>query len=214
MKHCPTCNRPSDEVRFIGEFCEVCVAEKASRGMKEFATISQCRSCGRIRTPEGYAELDKKPLGDAIKHSLKLGPRYGLKVLEYDNLGAKVRFNYEVDDGERVTFERRVRFKKTHEMCTDCFRRRSGYFEAIVQLRGDKFLIGKMFERIRAYMDKHGAFVAKAEEHQFGVDVYLSDKSVANEFFKERDLKPERSYVLFGMKKGKRLFRNIYALKL
>ncbi|MEM3841521.1 MAG: NMD3-related protein, partial [Candidatus Micrarchaeaceae archaeon] len=122
--------------------------------------------------------------------------------------------NCEVEGGERVAFEKKLRFKKTHEMCTDCFRRRSGYFEAIVQLRGDKFLIGRMFSRITSFMEKHNAFVAKTEEHDFGVDMYLSDKAVANEFFKESKLKPDRSYVLFGMKKGRRLFRNIYSLKL
>ena len=214
MKHCPTCNRSSEEARFIGEFCEFCVAEKLSRGIKEFATISQCRGCGRIRTKEGYAEEDKNSLALAIKSSMKLGAQYGIKVLSFDRLGADVRFNCEVEGGERVAFQRMVRFKKTHEMCTDCFRRRSGYFEAIVQLRGDKFLISKMFSKISSFVEKRGAFVTKAEEHGFGVDMYLSDKAVANEFFKESKLKPERSYVLFGMKKGKRLFRNIYALKL
>jgi NMD protein affecting ribosome stability and mRNA decay len=46
-----------------------------------------------------------------------------------------------------------------------------------------------------------------------GLDVYLSSKSLATLFIMKQRLKPETSYTLAGVKQGKRVYKNTYALR-
>ncbi len=211
LKYCPICNKSSDRIRFVGEFCESCAIDKMRRDVPTQAVVSQCRGCLRIRTKLGHKKLDKESLALAIAASVK--SKANIEVLGFDETHADVRFTYETYDGN-VALDARLRIKKTHEMCTDCFRRRSGYFEATVQLRGNPVRIESMLKKLTRYLERRNAFVSKAEDVVNGIDVYTSDKLVTNEFFKEYELKPGRSYTLYGLKHGNKLYRNTYILRL
>lgn len=115
-------------------------------------------------------------------------------------------------DGDRVSFNKTFEYKIAHETCQRCYRISSGYFEAVVQLRGDRGRIDNLIAKITKYVQRRGGFIAKVDEMKEGRDVYVSDKMMMNTFFKDYDIKPVRSYRLYGERRGERLYRNTYAL--
>ena len=212
IKHCPICNRPSDEVRFVGEFCEHCVAEKVRGTIPDHATISQCRGCMRVLTKEGHVPLDNDSMAAAIWASLH-NNKCKVEVTGFNDIGAESNITLETEYGS-VRFEKKIKVKRTHEMCTECFRMRSGYYEAIVQLRGNPQRIDSMIGKLTRYLEKRNTLITKAESVNNGVDIYTTDKLVTSEFMKDYELKPTRSYTLYGLKHGNKLYRNTYLLRL
>jgi NMD protein affecting ribosome stability and mRNA decay len=211
VKHCPTCDRSSDDISFIGEFCEECVTNKLKTGMPDSATIDRCKSCERIRTNFGYEIPDKLSIKDAIGHSL--GVKYNVSVKDFDWKSATVRFNLEYQ-GESVSFEMPIKINVKKTMCIDCYRKTSGYFEAILQLRGPRDLVDKMMARFMKFIGERGAFSSRVDELDNGYDIYMSSKKIAAAFFMHYELKPKRSFTLYGMKNGNKLYRNTYMLRL
>jgi NMD protein affecting ribosome stability and mRNA decay len=129
-----------------------------------------------------------------------------------DKAGIDTVFIFDVDD-EKVNFNKKLLYKIAHETCQRCYRISSGYYEAIAQLRGDKQRIENLIAKITKYVQRRGGFIAKIESVENGKDVYLSDKLMTNTFFKDYDLKPARSFRLYGMKKGRKLYRNTYSIQ-
>ena len=68
--------------------------------------------------------------------------------------------------------------------------------------------------KLTKYVEANGAFISKTEKEGTGIDMYISNKKLVSAFFMLYRLKPKRSYTLYGMKHGKELYRNIYALRL
>jgi NMD protein affecting ribosome stability and mRNA decay len=207
--YCPLCNKNSDEIRFIGNFCEDCVVAKLSKNVPETATILQCRWCKRIKDGETFARMSNKSLAHAVKVGLKL--KEDVKVTAHTGKEMDAVFIFDVD-GEKVQYNRKLPYKIAHETCQRCYRISSGYYEAVVQLRGDKQRIENMIAKLTKYVQRRGGFIAKTEDMDNGKDVYLSDKLMTNTFFKDYDIKPTRSFRLYGMKKGRKLFRNTYSV--
>ncbi len=210
IKHCPTCDRTSDKVSFIGEFCEVCVSGKLKEGIPDRVIIERCKSCERVRTPTGYGIPDKITLRDAIKQGLHT--KFDIKVASFDWRHAVVRFSHEVD-GNPVSFERSIALDVKKTMCLDCYRKTSGYYEAIFQLRGPRDSVDRMMKRFTNFIETRGAFISRIDELGNGYDIYMSDKKLASAFFEHYELKPKRSYILYGLQRGKKVYRNTYMLR-
>ena len=210
--HCPICNKSSDDIRFIGEFCEDCTISALKRKMPNNAEVYQCKSCERIRVGMDNFQLTKSALTAALKTAIKV---HGcdFKVVSYNKTDAVLRFKCSVEGGN-VEFNDNINLLIRKWMCKDCVRKVSGYYEALVQLRGDTFLVERMLKKLETYVKKNNAFVAKTEKINSGYDLYISDKKMVSYFFALYKLKPERSYTLYGMKKGKKLYRHIYSLRL
>ncbi len=211
IKYCPTCNRPSDKFKFIGEFCEVCITDKLKEGIPDSVVIERCKSCERIRTPTGYTQSDKNSLKEAMQQALK--SKCSISIVDFDWKIALLKFTCEVD-GNQATFEKKIHIKVKKTMCMDCYRRTSGYYEAVIQLRGPREPVDRMLKKFTNFIDVRGAFVSRLDELPNGYDIYMSDKKMAGNFFQYYDLKPKRSYTLYGMKRGNKLYRNIYLLRL
>ncbi len=215
IKYCPTCNRSSEEARFIGEFCEFCVADKISAGMPGSAEVEKCWSCGRIRTPEGFAALDYGTLAAALRKSMRLTDcTLDVKSMDERRQSAIVCITCK-QGGEPVTFDKNIHVKFLRTMCQACYRRSSGYYEALVQLRGGPRVVETMAESITKFIEARDGIITRTERTPRGYDIYIGDKELANAYFAlHKNLSPLRSYKLFGVRKGKRLFRNIYSLHL
>ncbi len=215
LKYCPTCSRSSKDARFIGEFCEFCIIEKISAGITDRAQIDRCRSCDRIRTPEGFAALDGKALAESLQHELHMRDCTVRAVrLDPQAMLAKARIVCEYEN-EMVAFDKEVHVRFRRMMCQQCYRQSSGYYEALVQLRGNSRAVEERAASIARFVEGRGSFLTRTEKIDYGYDVYVGDKEVVNEYFLlHKTLSPVRSYKLFGVKKGRKLFRNIYALHL
>lgn len=209
--YCPTCNRSSDEIRFVGNFCEACTVEKLQRNFPERATIYQCRFCNRIKEGNIFSEIGNAALSRAMKIGLRL--KCDVKVRDFDERGVAADFIFDVE-GEKVTFRKRLELKIAHETCQRCYQIKSGYYEAVVQLRGNRMKIEKLTERLTRFMEKKGGFIAKIENVENGSDIYTSDKLATHDFMHLYKLKPVRSYRLYGRKNGREVYRNTYSLHL
>ncbi len=211
LKYCPTCNRSSNDAHFIGEFCETCIKNKLSKELPIKVSVEVCKSCGRIRTRDGYAPPNKESIQDAI--SLGIHRKWKISVKDFDWRNALLIFKEEYGN-ENVKMEKRIAVKTKKTMCTDCYRRTSGYYEAILQIRGPDKKVEEIVSRLMNFISDRGAFSSRVDELENGYNIYISDKKVANAFFEYYELKPGRSYSLYGMKRGKELYRNIYILRL
>lgn len=209
---CPTCNRSSDEIKFIGEFCEECIANRIKDTVPDKAKIYVCRFCNRIKSGGTFRKLDKNTLAVALKKDLGANG-FRVDVIHYHNGAASLEFECDYENA-KVHFTKLVDIKTVIENCIDCTRMKSGYYEALVQLRGDGYLVERMAIKLTKYVEANGAFISKTEKEGTGIDMYISNKKLVSAFFMLYRLKPKRSYTLYGMKHGKELYRNIYALRL
>ncbi len=150
---------------------------------------------------------------DSLARAIRIGMRLQceVKVKGYEADRADAVFTYVVDD-ERVGFPKSIELKIKHETCQRCYRISAGYYEAIVQLRGNVKKMDSLSEKIKRYVERRGGFITKVESIDNGLDIYASDKMMMNEFFNDYDLKPKRSFRLYGLRKGKKLYRNTYSL--
>jgi nonsense-mediated mRNA decay protein 3 len=105
----------------------------------------------------------------------------------------------------------RVEIKK--ELCDFCRKRAGGYFEAIIQLRGNPRMIEKWRKILERKLDER-TFVASEEELKEGIDMKVGSSKAALSAINElglRDYKISRK--LFGLKEGKRVYRTSFAIR-
>ncbi len=210
--NCPTCNRSSDEFKFIGDFCEFCAAETAKKRAPSRVEIEQCRMCERVRIKGVYKEMNNNSVKAIIESEMKMMPGWEAEVENITDRQALVRFHY--GDEAPASFEKTVQIKIVHRTCDDCFKRSAGYYQAVVQLRGDPAKVEKESNRIIKNLESRGAFVSKIDKLDVGCDMYVSNKTLITEYFMQRKLKPKKSFTQYGMKGGMRLYRNTYHLRL
>ena len=211
-KYCPTCNRSSDDCLFIGEFCEFCIGEKLKRGIPKLVTVFQCRLCKRVKVGKEFMEAgnEKRVLGKAIMQ--QIGSEFEVGVLSFGRTGAaKCMITKKFEEGP-VGFGVDIDIKRQYETCQRCFRISSGYYQGVVQLRGNREKMARLMAKLSRYLERRESYITKVEDVTNGVDIYVSNKEAANNFFIDHDLKPVRSFRLWGVKKGKKVNRNTYSL--
>lgn len=209
---CPICGRSSNEVRFIGEFCEDCVSKKLGTAIADSATIRVCKFCGTIWSGGSFEKENNHSMAVAIAQALK--PKgCTVKVVRHSEDVAIVLFTCDVD-GHALTFRREMRLDRHYEMCKRCSRLKAGYYEAVVQLRGPAKKVDTLLAALKRFIERRNGFISRVNVIANGCDAYVSDKKAVSEFFSVRKLKPGRSYTLYGMKNGRKLYRNIYVLRM
>ncbi len=216
IKYCPTCPRSSEDVAFIGEFCEVCTSERIRSGMPTSFKIPRCKMCGKIKAIDEFVDFTYKNIEMHIQREIH-NRNCKIAIKSLDSKGnAVVAFDYPVGNrGESVSFEIGVRFRFPLQTCIKCSRRNSGYYQAIVQLRGSEEMTGRMADKISRFLERRDSFVSKSERVKNGIDLYVEDKLVMNSFFDiYKNIRPKRSYTLAGMRNGKKLYRNTYLIDL
>ncbi len=176
--------------------------------------LKYCKRCGRIGTPLGMRAITNEALGLALAKEL-FSSKCRVKVRSFEHGNAKVEVEgYKVDE-DSINFPLDLEVAMIHEICQDDYRRSSGYYEAIVQIRGNADKAQRLFKRIDKFLAARGAFIGKVETKELtGMDLYVSDKALLNDFMKRTKTKSKRSYTLYSVKGGKRIFRNTYLVEL
>ncbi|MCL4375513.1 60S ribosomal export protein NMD3 [Candidatus Marsarchaeota archaeon] len=210
VKYCPTCNRSSQDFRFYGQFCEVCSIKKMEESLPKRIEIKECRSCLKIRSRHDFLPKNVESLEQILKE--RFGG-YDLELLFADESKAVVKITEHTPDGP-LSVEKELELVIGKTTCENCARKAGGYYEAIIQLRGRQEKMDKFIEKTKKFFESHNAFVAKVKEADNGFDIYLSDKKLARSFISGMGLVPNTSYTLYGMKNGKRLYRNTYAVRI
>ncbi len=107
------------------------------------------------------------------------------------------------------------------DVCQACSRISGMYYEAIIQIRGNKK------EKVKSFVEKkinelskkdELSFISKIEEKKKGLDIYVGSKKAAKSILKEAkklyNLETKESYTLIGERKGKKLYRVTILLRL
>ncbi|MDE1855890.1 MAG: hypothetical protein KGH49_01495 [Candidatus Micrarchaeota archaeon] len=209
VRHCPTCNRTSDEAHFYGDFCEFCALEKIGNKLPTEVKVTVCKRCGRINVAGDFTEKDDAAIEQVLRSHFKA---FDLKLISQIDSAAIVSLSRYEDNIEGL--RREVALKYVKVMCPRCNRQSAGYYEAVIQLRGNNQRVSRMMHKIEEVFFGAGEFIARVERANNGCDIYVSSKKLASAFMSERKLKPVMSYQLAGLKRGKKLYRNTYALHL
>jgi NMD protein affecting ribosome stability and mRNA decay len=210
MKHCPICNRSSDEARFFGQFCEYCIKDMIMQKLPKEIIIEKCKRCNKIRTADGFMEKNKKSLENAINRQIR-GYTFRIKKMEEDKVSGTVK---EIIGGDHVTADIEFGLKYEKKLCPQCYLISGEYYEGIIQLRGTKREIDIRMASIMNFFEKNDSFIMKLVDNDGGVDMYVGSKKLANEYMLIHKLKPIMSYTPAGLRRGRKVFRNTYALHL
>ncbi len=97
--------------------------------------------------------------------------------------------------------------------CPDCSRKFGGYYEAILQLRGEfpEDILDFIDKVVSKHSDRTGAYF-RIEKIKEGINLYIGSKSIANKLAKIlKDMKFEikKSYKLVTKRDGKEIYRTV-----
>lgn len=96
-------------------------------------------------------------------------------------------------------------------MCDACQKISGGYYEAVLQIRGDKK--DEIARKIKKNMPE--SMITGIKNLKEGYDIRIADKKIASKAASQlrKSFSVKESYKLIGDKKGKKLYRNFYAVK-
>lgn len=209
-KHCPICNRSSEDIKFYGEFCEICASDKLREKLPDTVEVERCKICGKIRTREGMREENRQSVHLVLQSRIK---NYVIHVLEYEPGKAVIEAVEEGRHG-KLTASKDVILTYKKITCESCYKKIGGYHEAVFQLRGDPERIQRFIERFTRWLENREEYIARVDKAEGGVNAYISSKTAANAFIHEREIVAKASYTLMGLKNGKRVYKNTYAIRL
>ncbi len=209
-RRCPICDREEGEVKFYGEICEVCTRDRISSSVTDKAEVTLCKRCGRIKTPQGFEPLGKESLAIAIRKQFK---GHEIRVNYYSASSASITIYDETREGV-IEVPKSIQIEGKYTICNDCYRKSSGYYEAVFQLRGDSQKMKMLLARLEHYFSKKGSYILSITDVDNGYDVRLPDKKLAASFIEAFGIKPSISYTLYGIKRGKKVYRNTYSIRL
>ena len=202
---CVSCGRKAA----IGSLCEGCFTKERGLFLTEDSEVKMC-SCGSY--------FDKKwqeamPFDEIINeymehHMVKLGTIKSMKI-DFKKVGntviATIDCRGNIPPAKKIKSERKImRIKIRNIKCDKCTKILGGYYEAVIQARGSnaesiiKKISGGIAEKVKNGYDV--TFVSKAEAAR-----------IANSLGREFSML--RSFKFVTEKKGKKLYRNYYAIR-
>ncbi len=174
--------------------CLKCLTDRrALIRLPEYVDIPQCKRCGHFQAGTAWAEMEVE---DAIRNgvarreerdALVSGATLtALAVEPEDAMNFRVRAEYAITlADDQVPWEAATKVRLKAGVCPTCSRRAGGYYEAILQVRGDgRDLTGEESETVRALVQgalgaRPDDFVTREEAVNGGLDLYLSSKALA-----------------------------------
>ncbi len=208
-KYCPTCGNSSDRVKFFGNFCEDCARAKFLEKLPKIVEIVTCKRCGKIKAGGSFVPPNGNNTELAIKPQIG---KYAVHLIDYDANSAKIDVSEETPHG-RLAVELTIEIRQKKALCDMCYKKACNYYEAVIQLRGNNYKIARFIERITRFFDMNNEFVGKIERADDGSNVYLSNKRLAQAYISKNRLHSTNSFTLAGVKNGKRIYKNTYAIR-
>ncbi len=206
---CPHCGAKSSEKKFVESFCIDCFKRYIDVDTPAAVEIPVCRQCDRVKLAL-WQEKDADAIGKYILKQCKV---------DYDTAKAEVSDEGECDisfvilaKGSRIEVSEHVGIKFVPTMCEKCSRTTSGYFEAIIQLRGSDEHVEKVRQKLVPVLEKN-SFISKIKEDRRGVDLYVGSKQIAGEAISRMGFKPLVSNKLHGVRDGQRIYRTTFSVR-
>ncbi len=203
---CPRCGKTDSDISFIGERCLPCVLEDKISKWPTKIQIDRCVKCNKIRRGNDWKEGAPSLFAALAQEGMKNIPgHYNLESQAWEGIWEQGR--------DSAPFVHPLPIEEKRNMCPSCNRQSSGYFEGIIQLRGEKKLVEKWADRLVKQISKI-TFLPKVEEMHGGVDIYVGEKKQIPEMLMHHNLKAVRTEKLSGEKKGRRLYRSTFLIRL
>lgn len=203
---CPKCGRSSDVVEFIEAFC--IDDYPIDIRMPSRMDMPQCKRCLRILLKGDWIAYNQKKISDYILSKCK-GTYDSARI---DFTRDMVVFGIKRGSGE-MNVERPVPYRILTGMCTQCNRISGGYFEAIVQLRGERKKVEKnaalFFEEL-----SDRTYISKTDEKDEGLDLYIGSSKAVLDILTRKGIKALITKKLVGRSEGKRLYRTTFLMRL
>ncbi|MGB9719317.1 MAG: NMD3-related protein [Candidatus Anstonellales archaeon] len=207
MEVCIKCGAKRGTKQFKGLFCVDCC--RWGIEIPKNVQIEVCKRCKRARIRGEWRKATEKELVEYLLSKIK-GEKFERGGIDFKNKKAILYFM--VDNNEMVRVERDYNFDILETICPDCSRKAGGYFEAIIQFRGNPKKYMNKKEKVERMLRKK-TFITKEENLKEGVDLYIGSSKIVAEVLKELELKPVLSRKLSGFKEGKRLYRTTFMLR-
>lgn len=215
QRFCPSCGRTVDKL--YDNLCRDCFLKKFSfvNLIPGRVIIKRCKNCGRIFYNNKNFDSVEGALESLLANLLKR-PEIGNATYRLHGNRIHVTLNLKFEDLEKS--EEKVSdlvFKNI--VCKSCSMKISGYFQAILQVRSRKELMGKISKDVEDQLSllnqKDGlAFISKIEKIKNGFDYYIGSRRSALEIAKhlknkfKGNIKVSRK--LSGSISGKKVYRD------
>jgi nonsense-mediated mRNA decay protein 3 len=203
---CPKCGRSEDEVKFIESFCiddyplNIRVPDKEE--------LSRCKRCDRMLFRGEWMVYDEKKIEKHI-----IGKCRGeFATAHYDFGRQEIAFTIRREDKE-LKVEKLVPLLVKVTMCQQCNQISGGYYQGIVQLRGDRARVEKYSKMIIERLEKQ-TFISKTEDKDGGVDLYIGSSRAVLAAVTALGVRALITKKLIGRDEGKRLYRTTFAIRL
>ncbi len=203
---CPRCGRNDSQVKFIDAFCvdDYPVRVEAPKKIE----IKTCRNCSMMFLKGEWMPYSEKKISAFVESKCK----GDFTEAKYDIPSQTVRFTIE-KGGNRIEAERFTRLEKTVTTCPRCSRISGGYFEAIVQIRGERKNAQKLADSILKRLAKL-TFISKTDEKDEGIDIYAGDSKAVVQLMSELGIRTLITKKLVGRDEGKSLYRTTFLIRL
>ncbi|MCD6503175.1 MAG: 60S ribosomal export protein NMD3 [Euryarchaeota archaeon] len=217
---CPLCGKTTKKL-YEG-LCKDCyVKENELFTVDQVIDVTICKDCGAYMLGNTWVH-DRKELPDIIEiqtiRRIKVHPEvksYGV----YLRISEEDRWNYLVEvtvSGQVYDFtfsqSKYTKVRVHLGVCDMCARRYSGYYEAIIQLRGPETAIIQALEEIRrVFEEDKKEFILKEVPVRGGIDVYVSSYKLARRVIKrlheQYGGEIKETSTLYTRKEGRDIFR-------
>lgn len=202
---CPSCGIADSRITFVGERCLECFFEGKRSGFAGKIPLEACVKCGRIRRGKEWKESHPSLLAAIAEKLMKGIPgHYNVEAQQWEGIWE--------EGGDSVPFTHPLPLDVKKAMCPQCNRAASGYFEGIIQLRGDPAKVQKWADKLSKQISKI-TFIPKMEDMHGGVDIYVGEKKEIPEILMHHGMKAVRTEKLSGEKNGKRLYRSTFLIR-
>jgi nonsense-mediated mRNA decay protein 3 len=202
MKFCVECGKNINET-FNG-LCAECASKRAGIEIPEVIDVVLCKDCGvRMKRKNWVNEEDH--IREAVEENLKVKDavirKMDLSLLSGDEYAQNWEVRAVMDSfGQKIERMVEIKVRIRYVLCPSCARKRGGYYEAKLQLRG----------RIPEDWEKN-VTEAYAEDVTGGIDLYFSsladERAVVKKFTSMRNVEVKESKKLHTVKNGKAIYK-------
>ncbi|PIT84271.1 hypothetical protein COU37_04390 [Candidatus Micrarchaeota archaeon CG10_big_fil_rev_8_21_14_0_10_45_29] len=229
IRICPRCGKSDDKISFVGEFCIDCTLEKKKEKMPSEVEVELCVKCERVRSGLINARKSQKsPQSQRYNNRVRGGEKW-IKLdnkilkeivwLEFKKKGFSGKFDAKNNTWhgtfgeEAVPYSVPVQIKYNKQVCQICSRSTSGYFEAIIQVRGEMEKVKRVCAKLKKRIGKNN-FLPKTVEKKEGIDIYVGFKKSIPEILNDEGYKFVRTVTLSGERRDtKRLYRDTFLIR-
>jgi len=204
---CPRCGKNSNEKEFIEAFCIDCYPIDVK--MPKKIVFEVCKKCGKIKHGKKWVDRDEEEVAGDITRKCK-GDFFNAAYNKEEGI-----VTFFIKKREKILkINKMINVNYMINMCTDCSRMSGGYFESIIQLRGNPEKINSFAKKLEREIAKI-TFVSKVEEKKEGIDLYIGSTHAVLDLIKEIGHRYTISKKLAGVnKEGKRQYRTTFAIRL